>query len=63
MTNEEALEELAELVDKLSNLNAAMSMTAVPAYIHMAGMREEIPKTIERLKAAYLELGGTDVWA
>jgi hypothetical protein len=64
MSNEkdEALVEIAEALERLDNLTAALGMTLDPA-IHVAGLREALPEVKAEIKAAYLKLGGVDHWA
>lgn len=58
----EVLEELGLLVDKLESLQASMAITAIPDRIHVEAMRDQLPEIQGRLKQAYFELGGEDVW-
>ena len=57
-----ALEDIALQVDRIDNLLASMSMPIDNA-IHVEALKEALPEMKGRLKQAYLELGGEDVWA
>ena len=62
MTKDEALEEVANIVDTLDNLDSAMKLPLQDAH-HVNGMKSAIPIVIGRLKQAYFEMGGKDVWS
>ena len=55
------MEEIAEIVEKLINLNAALALL-IPDRMHVEAMRSELPEVRDRLKEAYLKLGGEDYW-
>lgn len=55
------LEPFAELVDRIDNLCAAMTLP-VPAETHLNALRDSFPEIRNELKAAYLKAGGEDVW-
>ena len=57
-----ALEDIALQIDRIENLLAAMSMP-VDSAIHVEALRESLPEMKGKLKQAYLELGGEDVWS
>ena len=61
LTKENKMDEIAEVIETLENYTAAMTLP-VPAEIHMNALREGIPELRDRLKLAYLELGGEDHW-
>ena len=56
-----ALEDIALQVDRIDYLMAAMSMPVEPR-IHLEALKGELPDIKDKLKQAYFELGGEDVW-
>jgi len=56
------MEEIAEVIDDLENIIAAMSMQLHPA-LHLKALRESLPALRERLMSVYLAAGGEDVWS
>jgi len=61
MKKEQALEELGQCVDTVSNLMAALTMPLDPS-LHIQGIKGSLPDLKDKIKAAYLSLGGEDVW-
>ena len=61
MNEDEALEELGQCVDTIDSLAAAMAMP-IPADMHLKALRGSLPGLKQRIKQAYLALGGEDVW-
>lgn len=57
-----ALEDIALQVDRIDNLLAAMSMP-IDNSIHVTALKESLPEMKSKLKQAYFELGGDDVWS
>lgn len=57
-----ALEDIALQVDRIENLLAAMSMP-IDNSIHVEALKESLPEMKKKLKQAYFELGGEDVWS
>jgi len=55
------MDKIAEVIDRLDNLIAAMSLN-MPAETHLAALRGLLPEIRDELKAAYLAAGGEDVW-
>lgn len=62
MTKEEALEELGQCIDTVENLMFSMKLAVNPT-IHLNGLKGSLPSLRERMKKAYLALGGDDVWS
>ena len=56
------MEEIAEIVDTLENLIAAMQLPMKPEH-HFEALKQSLPTVRDRLKKAYLAAGGEDVWA
>lgn len=56
-----ALEDIALQVDRIDNLLAGMTMP-IDDSIHIAALKESLPEIKGKLKQAYYELGGEDVW-
>ncbi len=59
--NEEAMEKLAEMVDRLDNLSSAVQLP-MPADLHVQCLRESLPELQAEAKEIYLQLGGENVW-
>lgn len=57
-----ALGSIAEQLDRIDNLLAAMAMP-IPAQVHLSALKESLPDMQAQLKQAYFELGGEDVWS
>lgn len=57
-----ALEDIALQVDRIDSLLAAMSMP-IDNSIHVAALKESLPEMKSKLKQAYFQLGGGDVWS
>lgn len=57
-----ALEDIALQVDRIDDLLAAMSMP-IDNRIHVEALKESLPEIKAKLKQAYYELGGEDVWS
>jgi len=55
------MDEIAEVIETLDNLVAALSLQ-MPAEIHLVALRESLPEVRDRLRTAYLNLGGEDHW-
>ena len=55
------MEQIAEVIDTLDNLVAAMTLP-IPAEVHLSALRVALPELLDKLKAAYLAAGGEDVW-
>lgn len=55
------MEEIAEQIDKLENLAAALQMP-MPDRIHVQAFRAALPEIITELKAGYLAAGGENHW-
>ena len=55
------MEEIAGIIDTLSNLIAATELPLKPE-VHFKALKEALPRVEERLKKAYLKLGGEDHW-
>lgn len=55
------MEEIAEVIETLDNLIAAMSLN-IPAQMHLDTLRGSLPEQRDKLKAAYIALGGEDYW-
>lgn len=55
------MEEIADVIETLDNLVVALTLD-VPADTHIKALRKIIPEQRDRLKAAYLALGGEDFW-
>lgn len=58
---EQALEELAEALERLENMTAALRIP-MAAQFHVEALRESLPEVKAEIKAAYLKLGGVDHW-
>jgi len=56
------MDKIAEAIDSLSNIIAALSLP-VPDKIHVEGLRGTLPEIRDKIKAGYLEAGGEDYWA
>ena len=56
------MDEIAEVIETLDNLIFAMSIN-LPAQTHLDALRESLPEQRDKLKAAYIDLGGEDHWA
>ncbi len=56
-----ALEDIALQVDRIDNLLASMTMP-IDNSIHIDALKESLPEMKGKLKQAYFELGGDDVW-
>ena len=56
------MEEIAEAIDTLENLIAALQLPMPPA-THLSALRQALPELHGQLKHAYLSAGGEDVWA
>lgn len=52
---------IAEVVDTLDNLIAALSL-AMPDKLHVEALRASLPDVRDKLRAAYLAAGGKNVW-
>lgn len=59
---EYALEDIALLVDRIDNLLMSLSMP-VDNSIHVEALKGSLPEMKGKLKQAYFELGGEDVWS
>lgn len=57
-----ALEDIALQVDRLENILIAMSMP-IDNKIHVEAIKDSLPDIKAKLKRAYFELGGEDVWS
>lgn len=57
-----ALEDIALQVDRIDNLLASLSMPIDNA-IHVEALKDSLPEMKGKLKQAYFELGGEDVWS
>lgn len=55
------MDEIAEVVDTLDNLIAALSMP-MPNDLHVKALRLSLPDVRDKLRAAYLAAGGENVW-
>lgn len=55
------LEKMAELIERLSNLNATLlNLTHLDPAIHVKVLREVLPECQQQLKDIYLEFGGEE---
>lgn len=59
---EKNMDEIADVIETLDNLVAAMSLP-ISAETHLEAMRGSLPEQRDKLKAAYLALGGEDYWS
>ena len=57
-----ALEDIALQVDRIDYLLAGMSMPIDNSF-HIEALKESLPDMKGKLKQAYFELGGEDVWS
>lgn len=55
------MDEIAEVIELLYNVEAAMKMPLAPE-LHFEALKETIPYLTERLLKAYLEMGGENHW-
>lgn len=55
------MDEIAEVIDKLENIIAAMTLP-MPPEIHFSILKESLPDTVQMLKQAYLNAGGENYW-
>ena len=55
------MHEIAEVVDSLENLIAALKMP-LPCEMHVEALRGTLPDLRDKLKRAYLAAGGENVW-
>ena len=58
---EEQLERLGQLVDRLNNLQMALTMP-LTAKLHLECVKPIIPELKEEVKDIYFKLGGENVW-
>lgn len=56
-----ALEDIALQVDRIDSLLAGMTIP-IDNSIHIDALKEILPEIKVKLKQAYFELGGDDVW-
>ena len=56
------MDEIAEIIETLDNLEAAMTLQ-MPVEIHLKALKESLPDVRDRLKKAYFDLGGENHWA
>jgi hypothetical protein len=55
------MNEVAEAIDTLENLIAALGMP-IPDRIHVDAMRGQLPQVVDQIRRGYLSAGGEDVW-
>ena len=55
------MEQIAEVIDTLDNLILSLGLN-MPADIHVSGLRGALPELRDKLKAAYFDEGGENVW-
>lgn len=54
------LEKLAQVFDRLENINQMAQIKTLPDAIHMAGIRPALPELMAESKAIYLDEGGEE---
>ncbi|MCY1283152.1 hypothetical protein D9M68_568460 [compost metagenome] len=57
----DALDAIAEEIDRLDNLVAALDLP-MPANLHVQALRAGLPEVVENLKGAYIAAGGENHW-
>lgn len=57
----ENLEKLAQVFERIENINQMAQMKALPDSIHMEGIRPALPELMADLKAIYLDEGGEEL--
>ena len=55
------MDEIADLIDRLDNLVAALDLP-LPAAAHVDCLRGSLPEIAADLKTAYIAAGGDDHW-
>ncbi|MDR5825801.1 hypothetical protein [Caballeronia sp. LZ043] len=56
------MDEIAEAIDTLDSLIAALSMQ-MPDSLHVKALRESLPNVRDAIKSGYLAAGGENMWA
>lgn len=54
-------EKLADLIESLDNLAHALQLP-VPAQMHVDGLKDSLPETVQELKNVFVELTGENPW-
>jgi len=62
MTDENGINEIAECIETLDNLIAAMEIPMMPAEISVKALKVSLPELRDRLFDAYSAMGGENHW-
>lgn len=62
MSLENEIEVVAEIADTIDSLASALKLPLQSA-LHVSVMQGQLPEIRDRLRAAYIALGGDDLWA
>lgn len=57
---EENLEKLAQVFERIENINQMAQIKSLPDSIHMGAIRPALPELMADLKAIYLDEGGEE---
>lgn len=56
------MDKIAEVIETMMNITCSLEMP-IPTDIQLEALRELLPKILQDLKVAYIEMGGEDHWS